>query len=81
MVLFTKLREAAPVYHASWPVRPSHMRARTCRFDIDMYDIRDNLIKPVIAHVEKEHGTGGEYSWTELVATQQQPPKVMFSHW
>jgi len=55
------------------------MRARTCRFDIDMYDIRDNLIKPVIAHME--HGSGGEYSWTELVATQQQPPKVMFSHW
>ena len=44
-------------------------------FEVNMYDIRDCIIKPVI-----QHQAGGERSWVELVASAEQPPLMLFSH-
>merc|ERR1712166_1295585 len=45
-------------------------------FEVNMFDIRDCIIKPVIQHLLP----GEECSWVELVATAEQPPLMLFSH-
>eukprot|EP00930_Biecheleria_cincta_P084078 TRINITY_DN73572_c0_g1_i1.p1 TRINITY_DN73572_c0_g1~~TRINITY_DN73572_c0_g1_i1.p1 ORF type:complete len:720 (-),score=111.46 TRINITY_DN73572_c0_g1_i1:194-2353(-) len=50
-------------------------------FEIDMYDIRDSVIKRVIPFLEAERGSNNRYSWVELVADREQPPHMLFSHW
>ena len=50
-------------------------------FDIDMYDIKDCVILPVIKFMEDKRGTNERYSWAELVSRRgSQPPALLFSH-
>eukprot|EP00434_Breviolum_minutum_P041935 symbB.v1.2.037309.t1/scaffold5471.1/size26785/4 len=47
--------------------------------DLNLYQVRDEVIKPVICFREGVETKG--YSWAELVAAGPQPPQLMISHW
>ena len=47
--------------------------------DLNLYQVRDEVIKPVICFREGVETKG--YSWAELVAKGPQPPQLMISHW
>ena len=56
-------------------------RERITWYALDMYDIANEVIKPIIKFLERsERGQGATYSWTELVATGRQAPRILFSH-
>ena len=47
--------------------------------DLNLYQVRDEVIKPVICFREGVETKG--YSWAELVAKGPQPAQLMISHW
>jgi len=59
---------------------------RIAWFDLNMYDICDEVVKPVIRYQFPDFPadpiTGRQwFSWVELVAESRQPPLLFFSHW
>jgi len=56
-------------------------------FEINLYDVTDEVIKKVIQHVDphgardSDYPTMKWYSWTEFVANGEQLAKLMISHW
>ena len=57
--------------------------ARINWFEINMFDIRDCVILPLIRHLERARNNewNGGYSWAELVAEDpEQPPDLLLSH-
>ncbi|CAE8742589.1 unnamed protein product, partial [Polarella glacialis] len=49
-------------------------------FHINMYEICNLVLKPVISFVEEQRGSRGKFSWVEFVSRDEQKPYLLFSH-
>ncbi|CAE8734022.1 unnamed protein product [Polarella glacialis] len=49
-------------------------------FHINMFDICDLVLKPVISFVEEQRGSRGKFSWVEFVSQDEQMPYLLLSH-